>query len=225
MIEQILPTVFFDKLELNQGLILLSGYRNAKIGEVLENSLKSSKKSIFWKNHPRLSLKSPQNCDVVIVEIQNWTADFEMLLNIVEEGKLLIVIDYSPCSYFSLQRFWSGHYHEARLHLFWRFYENLQLMIGQHRLKETITSNGDQVQEIFGFEVYLITEELRKYLKDQDFTSLEKIFMGGVECKGSINLNQVLFQFLLRRKIDLKEAFKVSRNPTHFDLLLKQAGI
>lgn len=67
--------------------------------------------------------------------------------------------------------------------------------------------------------------QVRGLIEDQDLKSLENLLTQAPENSGILTLNQSLLQHLIRRRVDLKTAFEVSRDPDNLDQLLKKVGI
>lgn len=75
------------------------------------------------------------------------------------------------------------------------------------------------------FEVCLVPSELRAQMQLGNFGRLLEVMKEGAEKTGSRSLNQSLMSLVLKRKIDLKSAFRASYEPQELDGMLKKIGI
>ncbi|UXR64017.1 twitching motility protein PilT [Bdellovibrio bacteriovorus] len=103
---------------------------------------------------------------------------------------------------------------------------------GAPRLAEVLTMASGQYpvaglsgEKIFAHEVLLMKPQVRALIEEQDFKALENLLLQAPENSGILTLNQSLLQHLIRRRVDLKTAFEVSRQPDNLDQLLKKVGI
>ncbi|ASD64108.1 twitching motility protein PilT [Bdellovibrio bacteriovorus] len=103
---------------------------------------------------------------------------------------------------------------------------------GAPRLAEVLTMASGQYpvaglsgEKVFAHEVLLMKPQVRGLIEDQDLKSLENLLTQAPENSGILTLNQSLLQHLIRRRVDLKTAFEVSRDPDNLDQLLKKVGI
>ncbi|HPI39682.1 MAG TPA: hypothetical protein PLJ21_02690 [Pseudobdellovibrionaceae bacterium] len=74
-------------------------------------------------------------------------------------------------------------------------------------------------------EVLPINELVAKMLINDDLDSVIDILDQSPENSGIVGLDQCLLQQLIRRKIDIKKAFELTRNPEKFDQRLKKVGL
>lgn len=84
---------------------------------------------------------------------------------------------------------------------------------------------GIQGEKVFAHEVLLPRPDVRQRLAAGQVDELEVLLTSAAENTGILSLNQSLLQHLIRRRLDLKTAFEVSRHPDHLDQLLKKVGI
>lgn len=84
--------------------------------------------------------------------------------------------------------------------------------------------NGINAKE-YAFEMLLSSPELKTLLARNEVENIEKLLQAATNVVGVHSLNQSLVQLLIKRKIDIKNAFDVSQNPAELDLLLKKMGV
>jgi twitching motility protein PilT len=244
-IDHVIPPQLFDSLNKDQGLILVNGTRQSLIENTVQFSQKkiseSSKKRIFsvikegsrWTDLtmstamtlPQLQSDSVSRAelfksDVIYFEnILNFS-ELELALRLAEEGRLVVIHFTTPSILTSLHRIFEFVENDSiRTHFIWRLAESISLLYGQ-------TFLGQQDKDlVFAFEMYLVTPELKKLIQTLDLKRCEDFMKSPSENSGFVTLNQSLIQLLLRRKIDLKKAFDVSRDPSDLDQLLKKVGL
>ncbi len=244
-IDHLIPAQLTEHLLKDQGLILINGTRHS----LLENTVlalqkkvsESSKKRIFtiikegtrWTDLklsssmtlPQLQADQQSRADLFksdIVFFENILniSEMELALRLCEEGRLVIVHFMSPSILSSLHRLFEFIESDSvRSHFVWRFAESLTLLYGQ-----TFVGQPDK-DVLMAFEMYLATPELKKLIQSMDLKKCEDFMKSPSENSGFVTLNQSLIQLLLRRKIDLKKAFEVSRDPSDLDSLLKKVGL
>lgn len=100
-----------------------------------------------------------------------------------------------------------------------RFAEMIHLAVGQYGM------TGITSDKVLAYELLPIGPEIRTHIYQNNFSEIEKILTHAQENSGILTLNQSLLQNLIRRKIDLKTAFEVSRYPDILDQLLKKVGV
>jgi twitching motility protein PilT len=104
-------------------------------------------------------------------------------------------------------------------HSLWRFADHLRMAISQHPM----TSLSEDT--ILGFEMLLNTPQTKIGLAQGQLTSLESLLHTHQDNSGVLSLNQSLLQLLIRRRIDIKQAFLATHDPDGLDHLLKKVGI
>lgn len=157
--------------------------------------------------------------DMVVFEGDNDDQSINEVLSLVERGLFVIYSMKAPSLINSLRRCLSvlgdkyGDYGASRLA------EVLSLAAGQYSLASL---SGEKV---FAHEVLLMKPQVRSLIEDEDLKEIEKLMSLSSESSGILTLNQSLLQHLIRRRVDLKTAFGVSRDPDNLDQLLKKVGI
>lgn len=100
-----------------------------------------------------------------------------------------------------------------------RLAEVLSMVVGQYPF------TGISGDKFFAHEVLLMKPQVRRMIQQQDINSIEEVLNTSPENTGILSLNQSLLQHLIRRRIDLKTSFEISRDPDALDTLLKKVGI
>ncbi len=84
---------------------------------------------------------------------------------------------------------------------------------------------GIEQNQVGAFELLLGADAVRENIEKQNFSNLDHLMQGFSDKTGMRNMNQSLFQLLIKRKIELKTAFEFSPHPQELDALLKKVGI
>ena len=75
------------------------------------------------------------------------------------------------------------------------------------------------------YEILLPTPEIRKSIKHMDLDMIPGFIKKNQAKDGIISINQSILSLLLKRKIELKDAFGITPDLEDLDTLLKQSGI
>jgi twitching motility protein PilT len=78
---------------------------------------------------------------------------------------------------------------------------------------------------VVAFELLLPTPEVRKAIREENFDGIAEALKKDQAKTGMITLNQSLMNLLVKRKVELKNAFEASPDPDELDQLLKKAGL
>ena len=97
--------------------------------------------------------------------------------------------------------------------------EVLSMVVGQRAMAGLA---GDR---LFAHEILTVKPQVRELIEKEDVHGLERLVLQAPENSGILTLNQSLLQHLIRRRVDIKTAFEVSRDPDGLDALLKKVGI
>lgn len=157
--------------------------------------------------------------DMVVFEGFNDEPTFAEALALAEKGLFVIYSMKAPSVPNALRRCLSVLTDKSGAHAAPRFAEVLSLAAGQYPLAGL---GGDKV---FAHELLLMKPQIRHLLEKEDVSGIEGLLLNSVDTAGVLNLNQSLLQHLIRRRVDLKTAFEVSRDPDALDQLLKKVGI
>ena len=84
---------------------------------------------------------------------------------------------------------------------------------------------GKLGQPVLISEILLPTLEIRKLIQNQDLYPLYDLMRKDQHKTGMVTLNQSLMNALIKRKIELRNAFSISPDPNELDYLLKKVGI
>lgn len=157
--------------------------------------------------------------DMVVFEGDCDDHSINEALAFAERGLFVIYSMKAPSLLNSLRRCLSLVGEKYGVHGAFRLAEVLSLAAGQYPLTSL---SGEKV---FAHEVMLMKPLIRNLIETQDLREIEKLMSLSAESAGILTLNQSLLQHLIRRRVDLKTAFSVSRDPDNLDQLLKKVGI
>ncbi len=157
--------------------------------------------------------------DMVVFEGYGDEATVLEALALAERGKFVIYSMKAPSVLNALRRCLSVLGESFGDHGAPRLAEVLSLVAGQYPVP---SSAGER---IFAHEVLLMKPQVRDLIEMEDMKSLEGLMATSPENSGILTLNQSLLQHLIRRRLDIKTAFEVSRDPDSLDQLLKKVGI
>ncbi|WP_415063390.1 twitching motility protein PilT [Bdellovibrio sp.] len=174
-------------------------------------------KGEFVRQEERQSLMA--GVDMVVFDDHDDEASIEEALALAEKGLFVIYSMKAPSVINALRRALSvlgGKYGE---HGAPRLAEVLSLASGQYPM------SGLGGEKVFAHEVLLMKPQVRSLVEDEDVKGVDNLMANSSENSGILTLNQSLLQHLIRRRVDLKTAFEVSRDPDNLDQLLKKVGI
>lgn len=213
------PPILEETMARTQGLILLAGLRQSGVEETARLLLKKAQgRSMKVLSDPGTT--APDSADILWLEGDFDSERLNRAVSWSEEGRLVLITQKSPSAITALRRFLSLDFGTGRRHLVWRLCDQILLMAGQMKI------NGITAGETLeAFEILLMTPSLREALQEENFLLIEEYLKAGDETSGTVSFNQSLLQLLLRRKIDIKTAFEVSRDPVSLDQILKKVGI
>lgn len=78
---------------------------------------------------------------------------------------------------------------------------------------------------ILASEVMVLNPSIRNLIRENKLHQVYGMMQVGQEKSGMQTMNQCLFDFVMKRKVDLRQAFMVSPDPDELDKMLKKAGI
>lgn len=84
---------------------------------------------------------------------------------------------------------------------------------------------GYQNESLLAYEILMNRPEIKSWIEKEDLESIREYQRASKDHTGVLSLNQSLLQLIIRRKIEIKTAFRVSGDPDHLDDLLKKMGI
>lgn len=238
-------TMLYEAVSKQQGFVVVNGLRQSGVekslahvqnhvtGQSSHKQFSILKENSLWSQMmavPSATLASLQNdaklrtqlfeSDIVYFENTSSYNEFELALRLCEEGRVVVAHFMTPSILTCLHKIFEFVDQEStREHFVWRFAESLLLLYGQ----QTVTAK--ESENLIAQEFYLATPDLKKLLQLLNLKKCEEHMKSPTENSGSMTLNQSLIQMILRRKIDLKKAFEVSRDPSDLDLLLKKVGL
>ncbi|MEK6774989.1 MAG: hypothetical protein AABY64_13690 [Bdellovibrionota bacterium] len=239
----LLPQVLVEASLRQQGIILIVGNRNSSIEKTLDllgqkwkekkiNSMTYVTRdgsptlgkngfhictydNILESNH-RLAVKESS---VVIFENIQFEDELSHAINLYEDGRLVVLHLSAPSLISALHRLFGLAMPTQNPHLLWRLIDGLAVMFSQTQI-----SNA-QSEFVLANEIVLASSEVKKILWSKDLTEFEELMKNAGEHSGIVTMNQSLLQLLVKRRIEIKTAFEVSRDPVDLDHLLKRVGV
>jgi twitching motility protein PilT len=239
-----LPAVFLDTVHRRQGLILLAGpahpYKTNTLAQTLyklnkEHAFHSAifsrqafpsipeEKASFVYQSASVSEVSADGflagADVVVLHETVSANSLNQAMDLCDEGKMVLMTIASHSLVSAFHKCLELLTKSSNAHALWRFSDHLKMAISQHPLASL---SGDTV---LAFEMMLNTPQVKAWLGQEQLGSVEQLLQSNQENGGVLGLNQSLLQLLIRRKIDMKQAFLVTHDPDGLDQLLKKVGI
>jgi twitching motility protein PilT len=71
----------------------------------------------------------------------------------------------------------------------------------------------------------VLTPNIRNLIRDNKLHQIYGMMQIGQEKSGMQTMNQCLFDQVMKRKVDLRQAFMVSPDPEELDKMFKKAGV
>jgi len=239
-----LPSVFLETVQRRQGLILLAGpvhpfktntlaqtlYRlnkdHAFHGAVFSRqafpSIPEEKASFVYQSTAVTDAGENglfAGADVVVLHETVSEKSLAHALDLCDEGKMVLMTIASNSLMSAFHKCLELLARAPNVHSQWRFSEHLKMAISQHPLAAL------SEETVLGFEMLLNTPQVKSWLAQGHLSSIESLLHSHQENIGVLSLNQSLLQLLIRRKIDMKQAFLVTHDPDGLDQLLKKVGI
>jgi twitching motility protein PilT len=239
-----LPAVFLETVSRRQGLILLAGpvhpYKTNTLAQTLFrlNKDHAFHGAIFSKQaFPGIPEEKASfvyqstsvndagenglfaGADVVVLHETVSAKSLAHAMDLCDEGKMVMMTIASNSLMSAFHKCLELLSEKPNPHSLWRFAEHLKMAISQHPL----TSLNDET--LLGFEMLLNTPQIKSWVAHGQLSSLETLLHSQSENSGVLNLNQSLLQLLIRRRIDMKQAFLATHDPDGLDQLLKKVGI
>ena len=78
---------------------------------------------------------------------------------------------------------------------------------------------------VLASELLLPTPSIRKAIRAENFDLINESILADGTKAGMVTMNQSLMNLLVKRKIELRNAFESSPDPDELDQMLKKAGI
>lgn len=239
-----LPTVFLETVSRRQGLVLLAGpvhpYKTNTLAQTLFRLNKDhafhgavfskqafpgipEEKATFVYQGASVSDAAENGffagADIVVLHETVTAKILAQAMDLCDEGKMVIMTIASSTLMSAYHKCLELLSQTSNMHSLWRFADHLKLAMSQHPM----TSLNEET--ILGFEMVLNTPEVKAALGQGKLTPVENLLHTHQENSGVLSLNQSILQLLIRRRIDMKQAFAVTHDPDGLDLLLKKVGI
>ena len=84
---------------------------------------------------------------------------------------------------------------------------------------------GIEGGKVVATEVLVLNPSIRNLIRENKMHQIYGMMQVGQEKSGMITMNQSLLNLLIKRKIDMREAFMASPDPEELDKLLKKVGV
>ena len=239
-----LPAIFLETVSRRQGLILLAGPVHPFKTNTLAQTLYRLNKdhafhgAVFSKQaFPGIPEEKASfvyqsaavtdagenglfaGADVVVLHETVTAKSLAHAMDLCDEGKMVMMTIASNSLMSAFHKCLELLSEKPNPHSLWRFAEHLKMGISQHPL----TSLNEET--ILGFEMLLNTPQMKNWVAQGQLTSMEALLQSHQENGGVLSLNQSILQLLIRRRIDMKQAFLVTHDPDGLDQLLKKVGI
>jgi twitching motility protein PilT len=239
-----LPAVFMETVQRRQGLILLAGpihpYKTNTLAQTLFKLNKEypfhgaifsrqvfpgipEEKASFVYQSTSVSDAAENGffagADVVVLHETVTAKSLLQAMDLCDEGKMVLMTIASHSLMSSFHKCLELVAKNPNPHSLWRFADHLKMAIAQYPL----TSLNQET--VLGFEMALNTPQVKKWIAEGSLAPLEQLLHSNQESGGILGLNQSLLQLLIRRRIDIKQAFAVTHDPDGLDQLLKKVGI
>lgn len=239
-----LPSVFLETVSRRQGLILLAGpvhpYKTNTLAQTLFRLNKDhafhgaiysrqafpgipEEKASFVYQSAAVSDAGENGlfsgADVVVLHETVTAKSIAQAMDLCDEGKMVLMTIASHSLMSAFHKCLELLSQQPNPHALWRFADHLKLAMSQHPM----TSLADET--VLGFEMLLNTPQVKSSLGQGQWAPLEGLLHSQQETSGVLSLNQSLLQLLIRRRIDVKQAFLATHDPDGLDQLLKKVGI
>ncbi len=216
------PQILLDQIVRREGMIVFSGTRQAEplaVIKAVRRQHPGQNILITQELESKTQGRELEHADIVIYHGACDKDSILSLLDLCEQGRLVIPIIMAPSVISATHKIMSVLVGEGETHLLWRFVDQLSLMINQMQVINT--------QGVFMtiHEMILGTPKIKQLLLEKKMSEIETVLKESQEDRGMVSFNQVLLKLLIRRKIDLKSAFLKTRDPEHLDELLKRVGV
>lgn len=230
----LLPQILLENFKSNNGLCLISGQRDSRLFEVFCDLIK-----LKIENKKKCLIVSPHQFDIQGSMQFNYILSAKMLLESAESADVIFIIgdEFMELKNASMILTEKGH------QVFYSISAQslpiaLRKLMGSlvedesYRMADALKIAVWQMMagEVPLHEYLTLNNELKKMLSKKDFEKIENI-LDEVELNNNLKavqrlgLNQSLLQAIIRRKVEIKNAFTYSRKPDQFDQILRKVGI
>ncbi len=239
-----LPAIFMETVQRRQGLVILGGpvhpYKTNTLAQTLYKLNKEypfqgaiyskqafpgipEEKASFVYQSAAVSNVTESSffagSDVVVIHETVTAALLSQAMDFCDEGKMVLMTIPSHSLMSAFHKCLELISQSKNSHSLWRFANHLTLAIAQY----PITSLAQET--VLGFEMLLSTPQVKASLAQDQVAPLEQMLQSNQDNPGVLGLNQSLLQLLVRRRIDIKQAFLVTHDPDGLDQILKKVGI
>lgn len=236
MIEIELPPIVSDAILRSWGLILISGFRKsgrttttqsllnklnrdrvARVGvRALENEYTLSSQRSHFVSVGNDSTGVAKNHDVIVIDPM---VNLIEAIELAESGLLVVGVTYGLSTANVIERGLQHLSTDLRARTLNRLSQVLHLSMNQRLVR------GLEGVSLPAFEIVLGVPQIKTAIANDHLSNLDQIVLQYGEKGGMRTLNQSLLQLLMRRKIELKQAFEMTTDPDGLDQLLQKVGI
>lgn len=238
-----LPQVLVESCTQRQGIVLIVGNRFAQINKVLESMKKRweqshegmhlfvtrDENSELEKNNFQITSyenlsesktrKKVNESSVVVFEDIQFEDELSTVANLCESGRLVVAHVNTHSITSAMHRIFGLALQTQNPHLLWRIIDGFNLLYSQTRIVNS------KMESVFTNEIVLASSEVKKCLWLGNLNEFEDLMKNSGENSGIVTMNQSLLQLIIRRRIEIKTAFEISRDPDDLDHLLKKVGV
>lgn len=233
-----LPARLTEYLKKTNGLTVFGGQKDSKLNVLVENCIQQMKTDVFQnilvvKNTTdmhfvkmntqiisvQLNLNENENSQGLfdgfecVVFVQPSEKIFKSILNLVESGTKVFVV-LSGKGIVNLMQKLTSYFLDDR----------------QAQLRLIDQLDGIFYQQCYHSDCYIheflfMNQSLRQMIIEQNWLEIENFLSQTTDHPNLVSLNQSLIQLILKRKIDLRKSFELTRFPSQLDQMLKKVGV
>lgn len=233
-----LPQRGIDFLKKSNGLNLFIGTKDSKINLLIDQSLKSISQDQlqnFLVLNPEgiggvggmsdnYTVMNYNESDVLkdeklyhgfdcIVFIEPEESLLRVILNLLDNGVKIILSMHARTVIHSIQKILSYFSNDRNSQL--RFIAQIDAIFYQMKYGH----------DCYIHELVFLNDQIRQLIHEQNWTEFDQFLSQTSDHPNLMTLNQSLIQLILKRKIDLRKAFELTRYPGQLDLMLKKVGV
>lgn len=160
-----------------------------------------------------------QDPDVCLMGELRDLETIEAALTIAETGHLVFATLHTNSAIQTINRIVSVFPHDQQDRIRAQLSFSLNAVVSQRLIPGT---KGGQVLAI---ELLALNSSVRNLIRENKLHQVYGMMQVGQDKSGMITMNQTLANLVLKRKIDIKNAFAVTDDPDELDKILKKAGI
>ncbi len=160
-----------------------------------------------------------QDVDVCFLGDIGTSDGYKAVTHAAAMGNLVIATCFAGSAVETLDNYFSGFSLDARSWASRVLANRLRAVVNQKLIP------GTQGKTVLATEVLLPTPEIRSLIREENLAKIDQLIRKDQEKTGMISMNQSLMNLLVKRKIEIRQAFEVCPDPDELDQLLKKAGL